>query len=283
MNNATHDTWNPGFLAVHPLFWPLVPFAKTFVQSHAQWPALDDYQQYLDSGVGQLVSGNNKLLRFVPQGGKPQRFEEGYEPRIYLEGEIQTRLHNWHDFFQVMVWRMFPKTKTVINERHYLAIKQRLENSAGNQQRSPMENALTQFDECGAVIVSSDPELLELITHFRWKALFWQHRDAVKQHLKCIVFGHAIYEKALNPYTGMTAHSVLLPVPAPLLEHSTTALIAAIDEQLEKLFVNGKTITAPADFAPFPLLGIPGWDAENEHESYYDNTHYFRPGRKYKT
>lgn len=282
MATGNHDKWNPGFLTSHPLFWPLLPFAHHFVESHVEWPTLVDYQQYLESGVGQIVSGNNKLLRFVPQGGKPQRFAEGYEPRIYLQGEIQTRLHNWHDFFQVMVWRMFPKTKIVINELHYRAIKQRLDSNPNNHQRCPMENALTQFDECGAVIVSSDPELLELINRFEWKTLFWQHRNAVLAKLKCIVFGHAVYEKGLNPYVGITAHSVLLHLPAPLLEQSTTTLIAAIDEKLVEIFGNKQAITSPADFAPFPLLGMPGWDSENKHESYYDNTRYFRPGRQYK-
>ncbi len=282
MTVSADDTWNPEFLTTHPLFWPLRPFAQAFVQSHSQWPGLNDYQQYLEAGVGEIVSGNKKPLHFVPQGGKPQSFEEGYEPRIYLQGEIQTRLHNWHDFFQVMVWRLFPKTKTVINEQHYHAIKQRLGNEPHNDQRSPLENALTQFDECGAVIVSSEPALLELIKTFQWKSLFWQHRDAVRQHLKCIVFGHAVYEKALHPYVGMTTHSVLLPVPAHLLSQSTATLMAAVDDLLLELFT-ANTIAAPADFAPFPLLGMPGWDPENEQEVYYDNTRYFRSGRQYKT
>jgi hypothetical protein len=278
-----HDTWNSDFLHGHPIFWPLRPLAQNFVESHSQWPALDDYQQFLDAGVGKICSGNNKTLRFVPQGEKPQCFDEGYEPRIYLKGEIQTRLHNWHDFFQVMVWRMFPKTKTVINELHYRAIRQRLDHNPENHQRSPLENALTQFDECGAVIVSSQPELLELIKQFQWKSLFWYQRNAVRQHLKCIVFGHAVYEKALHPYVGMTAHSVLLPVPAQLLTLPNLSLAAAIDDLLVEVFGTGDSIASPADFAPFPLLGMPGWDPENDHESYYDNTRYFRSGRHYKT
>ena len=27
------------------------------------------------------------------------------------------------------------------------------------------------------------------------------------------------------------------------------------------------------------FLGMPGWDANNGNESYYDNSRYFRPGR----
>jgi len=283
MAGSAHDKWNPRFLTTHPLFWPLQPFAEIFVRSHVKWPTLDDYQQFLEAGVGRVQSGNNQFLHFVPQGEKPQSFEEAYEPRIFLRGEIQTRLHNWHDFFQVLVWRMFPNTKATINELHYHAIKQRTKNNPDDQRRSPIENALTQFDECGAIILSSNPELLEMIKHFQWKNLFWRQRADIAQQLKCIVFGHAVYEKALNPYVGMTAHSLLLPAPARLLNLPVTELIPAIDKQLVELFVNKRAVKSPADFAPFPLLGMPGWDTDNHHETYYENTRYFRPGRQFKT
>lgn len=283
MANNDYDGWNPGFLTSHPLFWPLLPFAEDFVRSHVNWPTLDDYQQFLESGVGRILSGNNQLLRFVSQDEKPEKFEESYEPRIFLRGEIQTRLRNWHDFFQVLVWRMFPNTKAAINKLHFHAIKARLENNPDDKQRSPMENALTQFDECGAVVLSSNPELLDLIKHFQWKALFWQHRADIAQQLKCIVFGHAVYEKALNPYVGMTAHSILLPVPARLLDFPVTDLLPLIDKQLVELFTDKQAVASPADFAPFPLLGMPGWDTDNHHESYYENTRYFRSGRQSKT
>jgi hypothetical protein len=282
MSRHSGDKWNPDFLTAHRIFWPVAPFAQTFVQAHGQWPNLEEYQQFLEAGVGRICSGNGKVLRFVPQGAKPRRFEDGYEPRVYLQGEIQTRLHNWHDFFQVLVWRMFPKTKTLINERHYQAIKQRLDNDPHRLQRGAAENALTQFDECGAVILSSDPALLELVKNFQWKRLFWQFRNEVRQHLKCIVFGHAVYEKALNPYVGITAHSVLLPVTPGILSQATVTLIASVDELLTELFRSRGTIASPGDFSPFPLLGMPGWDVNNDQEAYYANASYFRPGRQYK-
>ncbi|WP_455208623.1 DUF3025 domain-containing protein [Kaarinaea lacus] len=283
MTITINDKWDPGFLASHPLFWPLLPFAQSFVQAHDQWPSLNEYQQFLELGTGRICSGNGKYLRFVAQGDKPQRLEEGYEPRIYLQGEIQTRLHNWHDFFQVLVWRMFPKTKTAVNELHYGAIKKRLENDPECHQRSALENALTQFDECGAVILSSEPELLRLIKNFEWQTLFWQHRNKIHQQLKCIVFGHALYEKALNPYIGLTAHSILVPVTPQFLTQSIDQLVAATDAALTSLFQPNPRITTPGDFSPFPLLGMPGWDARNEQKSYYENTRYFRSGRRHKT
>jgi len=31
--------------------------------------------------------------------------------------------------------------------------------------------------------------------------------------------------------------------------------------------------------APLPILGVPGWEAANERESFYDDASVFRPGR----
>ena len=274
-----NNIWDNQFLSKHPVFWPLIPFAQTFIQSYAEWPVLKDYQRFFEAGVGRRYSASGVPLKFVEQGLKSERFEDGYEPRIYLKGEIQTRQQNWHDFFQVLVWRTMPKTKTVINQLHYHALKQRTDTDPGQQRRAPIENALTQFDECGAVILSSKPELLELVNNFQWKTLFWQNRSDVGHHFKCIVFGHAMYEKALNPYIGMTTHSILLPVEQEFLNQSTANLIAKTDDLLANLFQAEDAIKSPQDFSPFPLLGMPGWDKANDVEAYYDNTNYFRPGR----
>ena len=97
------------------------------------------------------------------------------------------------------------------------------------------------------------------------------------------MFGQAMYEKALNPYIGMTTHSILLPVEQEFLEQVPQTLITETDSLLTNLFLAKDAITSPQDFSPFPLLGMPGWDKENDEESYYDNTNYFRLGRRHKT
>jgi len=283
MITHSNDIWDNQFLSKHPACWPLVPFAQSFIQTHAAWPDLDDYQRFFEAEVGKIYSASGMPLRFVEQGHKSEQFEDGYEPRIYLKGEIQTRQRNWHDFFQVLIWRTMPKTKTIINQLHYQALRQRTNADASLKRRSSLENALTQFDECGAVILSSKLELLELVANFQWKTLFWQNRSEVNHHLKCIVFGHAMYEKTLNPYIGMTTHSILLPVEQEFLNQSTEHLIAETDDLLTNLFQAEDAIKSPQDFSPFPLLGMPGWDHENDVESYYNNKKYFRLGRRHKT
>ena len=280
MPQTKTDTWNPLCLDT-PLFEPLSPLAPELQKSPTHWPSLDNYQHILNTNEKAVQTKNNKTIRFVEQSDRPSCFEDHYENRIYLTGEVQTRLQNWHDFFQVLVWRTFPKIKVELNARHYQAAIDRKHNTAASKNRSPIENAITLFDECGAIILSSDMQLLELVKQHQWKELFWHRRPYFDQHFKCVVFGHALYEKAIAPYIGMTAHCVLLTVPADLLTQPLHAILNYCDNHVAQDFTYQKQrIRSPKDLHPFPILGMPGWHSENSQESFYDNTSYFRPKRK---
>jgi hypothetical protein len=270
--------WNPQFDAGRPLFEPLRALFKPFRQ-YDSWPGLDAYQQLLDGCEEPLRTKHGAILKIVPQEGRPDHFEQHYAPRIYLHGEIQTRTRNWHDFFQLLTWFIFPRTKAVINATHIPKAQRRIEGGDLGR-RTPLENMLSLFDEGGVVITSSDPTLLQLIRDFKWKELFWQRREELATKLDCITFGHAMYEKALAPYLGMTANAILLEVDAGYFASPLADRLAYVDGQLATLFDAGEHYTQPHDLNPFPILGMPGWDAENEDEGYYDNSQYFRPGRR---
>ena len=270
--------WSPEFDANRPLFDPLRPLLAPF-RKFNEWPGLECYQQLLDSVAEPLRTQHGAALKIVAQEGRPDHFEQHYAPRIYLHGEIQTRTENWHDFFQLLTWFVFPKTKAVINAIHIPKAKQRIEGGDVGR-RSPVENMLSLFDEGGVVITSSDPTLLQLIRDFKWKELFWQRRDELADKLECTTFGHAMYEKALAPYIGMTANAILLEVDEAYFAKSMDERLATIDQQLDAIFTDGTQYTQPRDLNPFPILGMPGWDTDNSNESYYDNTSYFRPGRR---
>jgi len=88
-----------------------------------------------------------------------------------------------------------------------------------------------------------------------------------------------MYEKALNPFIGMTAKSVLLSVPAAVIELEGVPLNEEVDRRL------AASIREPANFlrgrslSPLPVLGVPGWWASNESAAFYDDVSYFRSGR----
>ena len=279
LNIDSKQKWDPDFVSFSPIFAPLKPWANKFSRFKEHWPGLDDYQKVLSALPQPILTQTGKKLAIVEQEGKPGHFTEHYAPRIYLTGEIQTRSENWHDFFQYLSWFMFPKTKAVINAIHIPAAQFRLEKGMDSGRRSTIENMLSLFDEGGAVILSSDESILKLIRDFQWQKLFWQRRQELESKLKFITFGHALYEKGLAPYVGMTANCILFHVDENVLQQTNQQQLKWIDEQLAALFSEGKTYNKPKDLTPFPLLGLPGWDKNNESESYYDNVNYFRPGR----
>lgn len=278
MKPSCADTWKPDFTSLSSLFDPLAPIARdVLTNNNHQWPSLHDYQEFLDRYNDSVSSNSGARIRFVKQDNKPKHFDDHYELRIFLRGEVQTRTENWHDFFQVFIWCLFSQTKAQLNTLHYQASLKRYEAVPHQPNRTTIENAVTLFDECGAIIVSSDENLLELIRQHRWKELFWQQRDTLKQHLHCIIFGHALYEKALQPYTGMTAHSYLLPVQQSFHALPHDQQMQFLDDAMREVFAQPCEQITSQLFNPFPLLGMPGWHEDNSDPRYYDNEDYFRP------
>lgn len=284
MNRSENSNWSSQFYLTSPLFYPLMN-TQFFFSSFATWPSLDDYNLFISTHA--TTSKNNIPIRFVRQDGKPQTFEQHYEPRIFLNGEIQTRENNWHDFFQVLVWHNFPNTKSTLNHLHYKeAIKRNssiaYQKTNASQKtkvlqknRSPIENAITLFDECGSIIVCCNEHLLQLIDNADWEALFWDNRELIQSTLKIFVFGHALYEKALNPYIGMTSHSILLSAPESFFSDELEQQLSYLDHEISLLFEQGN-IQTPKALTPIPVLGYPGWHIDNNNENFYANKAYFR-------
>jgi hypothetical protein len=271
--------WSAEFMRLSPMFYPLAPAVQELNLEPQRWPTLGEYADFLQGASPPIKSHHGALIRPVAQDAKPHHWQADYEPRIYLKGELQTRTENWHDFFQILVWRTFPRCKSELNALHYHAIEKRLRASQVGLQRSRIENALTQFDECGAIVVSSDSSLLDLIRRFRWKELFWNRRHELNTNLRCYIFGHATYEKALQPYVGLTAHALLFTVSTEWFTFTLSKQLAKLDELCAQSFSQGQ-YTSPQEFSPFPLLGMPLWDADNASARYYENKRYFREGRR---
>lgn len=261
--------WQTNFISLLP-FAPLFPISQNFF-CHSNWPTLESYNHL--ASLKKITSKSKKSIVFIEQMTKSQNFSDQYEPRIYIKGEIQTRKSNWHDFFNAMVWLTFPKTKAVLNELQYVGLKERLGKS---KIRTPLENVLTLFDENGAIVVSSSPELLELLKKFQWQELFWNRREAVISQMRFFILGHSLYEKLLNPYLGITASSITFLVLENFLNKHLSEQIDPLDLLLADFFANTK-IKSAQEFMPLPLLGIPDWDKANNSADYYQNTAYFRP------
>ena len=211
---------------------------------------------------------NGKPIRFVP----PQADGLAYECRVWETGEVETRPGNWHDFFNGLVWLTFPRTKRAIIAAHVAAMQ------PAGAARGSTRDALTHFDECGIAVLSSRPELLELLRGFEWKKLFVDRRANVRVAMRFVIVGHATYEALRAPFRGLTAKAVLLEVGEAWLRQPRARQLAAVNALLAAKLAGGR-YKLPRDFQPLPLLGIPGVTPDSEDPAYYDDTWQFRPGR----
>jgi len=94
------------------------------------------------------------------------------------------------------------------------------------------------------------------------------------------VFGHAVYEKLLRPYIGLTGHAIVFEVEQAMIDALAADRIRALDGRLATFFRERSGLRSPQDLHPLPLLGVPGWHPETAHETFYDNRDYFRSGRR---
>jgi len=250
----------------HPIYDPVRgPLEQLALDDH--WPDAARLNA-LGATIGrtpQTASGHP--IRFVP----PPPDAENYELRVHASGEVATRPDDWHDLFNALAWFAFPQTKATLNAIHAREIPGEAD------RRGPTRDLLTIFDEGGAVVACADPDLIDLIRAFRWKALFWTERARVAASMRVVVFGHAVLEKALSPWPGIICKVLLVPVSRALLTAPVTQLVDALDDTAAAWFNAHARTSSPRDLAPFPVFGYPGWSEDSARAEFYADTRYFRP------
>lgn len=266
-------TWNPEFAERAPMFELLRAAAHELRTPY--WPGCDELNRIVRSQRNPILTAGGQPLCFVEQQLKQQTFEDKYEPRIFLRGEVQIRSCNWHDLLNALVWLTFPFAKAALNRRHYEELVRQRASGAPN--RGPAQDALTLFDEGGVIVAVADPALGELLRDFKWTELFWRRRADVARSMRFYLFGHALYEKALAPFVGVTGRGVIFEVADGFLAMPLAQQLAELDARLAGYIDDPARFSAPRELAPVPVLGVPGWCADNEREDFYDNPRYFRP------
>jgi hypothetical protein len=187
-------------------------------------------------------------LCFVSQAALPAG--EAYEAFIHRTASVPTR-DNLHDFFNGLVWLHAAPLKAALNRLQAAQIAA----TGIGQVRGPTRDALTLFDENGALL--RVPEvLLRALSERRWKDLFISDRRLWPGGGLLIV-GHALLEQlAVAPRKGLTAHALAAdPV------HWTAGQWAA------------------KPFLPLPVSGVPGWWAAQDEPGFYSDAAVFRPHR----
>jgi hypothetical protein len=268
--------WDREALLQSPLFAPLHPILACL--DTTGFPTLQGCNTLLAARQSPITVQSGMPLRFVAQQRGKLPFESQYEPRCYLKGEVQMRENNWHDLLNALVWLTFPKTKAILNARHYHALV--VERTSGKTGRGAMRDANTLLDESGVIVVYAEAELAELLRDFQWQELFWQRREQVRAGMGFYLFGHGLYEKVQRPYVGITGQGLLLAVEPVFFSWPMMKQLTHLDNQLAVYLAKPEHCLSTRDLSPVPLLGVPGWTADNDNAAYYNNTDYFRPGRR---
>jgi len=249
--------------------------------SLTQWP---DCEQLMDFLEEELCSLSGKPISMVAQDKNLPFPHLSYEERIYQTGMVSTRENNWHDFFNAMIWVLFPQTKKLLNWLHI----QELEHQKDSH-RTQSRDAITHLDESGIIIVSSSSDLLDALKKHLWLEVFYQQQELWKdynpseqnssQQIGAYIFGHGIYEKALNPFIGFTGKMYAMKVEQQFFSQNKLQQYVQLDQLLAKDIKNKKALKNNCHLSPLPVLGIPGWSELNKQKDFYLNENYFRPAK----
>jgi hypothetical protein len=249
----------------HPIFAALHRHADWL---HAPyWPSIAS----LDAKLGDARHPRSgERLRFVEQ--TPELLADGlhYEERIHRRGEIATRRDNWHDLFNAMIWIEQCALKAALNARQVSDIER-----AGARERTRAQCALTHFDEAGAIVRLRSPRLLEAWDAHDWETLLWDAAEAWRSgEADVIVFGHALFEHALQPSPLHSAKCLAI------LDESRASDASATDiDALADAIARGELLNDPQELRPLPLSGLPGWHPRSGERSFYREAPCFRPLR----
>ncbi|MDF2180256.1 DUF3025 domain-containing protein [Aliiglaciecola sp. CAU 1673] len=195
-----------------------------------------------------------------------------YEEFIAHHGLVPTREHNWHDLFNALVWRQFPRSKEALNLLHMADIQKH-----GAKQRTPRRNRITHFDECGVLLAYSNEDIPRALSQHQWQTAMVDKRHAWGNEVKAFVFGHANYEMLLNPYIGLTGKWLGIAVEPGFFDEKEEAQLRHLDNALHIRLQEQDCLAHKGALHPLPLLGVPGWWPANESPAFYDNQSYFMP------
>jgi hypothetical protein len=237
----------------HPAFEPLRRWFDRLTDPLRA--TLDDLNGFASEAGVRVESG--QALRFVPPGDAPGGYGD-YEIQTYQTGRVATRPESLHDLFNALAWLAFPRTKARLNALHAREIPRE------QGRRGRLRDLLTLLDEGGAIVACDDPQLVGLVHGLRWKELFWDQRPRLATAMRVSVLGHAVYERALEPWPGITCKALFVPASGDADAHAA-AWLAALPAD-----------ASPRALPPLPVFGYPGWHPGSVAPEFYDDDRYFR-------
>ncbi|HTT10272.1 MAG TPA: DUF3025 domain-containing protein [Burkholderiaceae bacterium] len=205
-----------------------------------------------------VVSGYDVPIEFVEHDAAGKM---PYELFIATTGRVPTR-DNLHDRFNALIWLAYPRAKAALNARQAAE----LERNGVGPARGAVRDAATLIDESAVLLRCPDDQVAAALAGHDWQRLLIDWRGRWGRDILALPFGHALLEKLGGPFKAITACAVPLP--------------AVVDVDAVAATFIARSDLAPSLLPHLPVLGIPGWCAENADPRFYDDPRVFRPRRR---
>jgi hypothetical protein len=247
----------------HPAYSVLEPSVRARLRALDHFPLPHELPE-LAQGVPRAIA---PWFDFAPQVRAELLEAGGFDRLLQRTSAVPTRLGSFHDLFGALIWLHFPALKTAI---HRAQLGQHL------PARSPVENALTHLDESGVLLLSCDDAIFRALAALDWAEVFWNKRGELQQTTRFLVFGHGLLDALRDPHPRLMGKALFARVARERLSLSDADFRVFADAALARLLPG--FLHEPARLMPLPVLGVPGWSA-NQTRSYYADERYFRTVR----
>jgi hypothetical protein len=165
-----------------------------------------------------------------------------------------------------LVWARFPRLKAALNLRHLAALP-----GSAPGRRGRVRDAVTLFDECGAVVFGPDRDGLERLARHDWPGLFGTDGARWPRTLSVVLVGHGVMERLASPWKSMTGRCLLV------VTGTGAGDWPALDRFAAHLWRDDGPIRKPGHLCPLPYMGLPGWWPGGTDADFYADQAVFRP------
>jgi hypothetical protein len=237
------QTWDQGRFAPQPA---LAPFGHLLAELSrlSEFPDVEALGHWVEA-TREPQAPELQPLRFVEMRPRPRRAKRGtvelaalYDARITCEGEVPCLSHSYHDLFNALMFKAFPKAKRALHARQYAALRGWAEPGAEHLpgRRTREQDALTLFDEGGSVVVCPTHLQAEFTTGARLSLV------PAGAGARLVLFGHALCEHLSEGQGGLRSSARVLFVPE-LPEGPR--LLELVDAFVERLLRDKSRFLAP--------------------------------------
>lgn len=259
------QSWDCARLAVRA---PLEPFRALLTELSAfdEFPDSEALSRWVERDRVERAP-EAPPLTFVELRPRSRRSKRGkvklkelYDARISLGGQVPCLAKSYHDLFNALMFRAFPRAKRALHARQYAALAGWALADADRLpgKRTREQDALTLFDEGGSVVVCPTELAPRVAAGGRIPLV---GPDALA---RLVLFGHALVEHLSEGQLGLRSTARVLFVPEV---PTGDALLSAVDAFVTRLVHDPERFRAPdADAVVFfdhdETVGFRRFDAE---------------------